>query len=377
MPRLRDNVKIERLGGSGANSVLDNFTSFELINDITQPSEASFELGNDGTWDSISGLIAVGTEYAVFLNDQLRLTGRVEVSDIPVDASGGSVVRFTARTKLADAMYASADPSVGVKKTSVKDFILALYAPLGYTEADFIFEANVARDLLSGMSTDGQGAPKKVDLEPMKVEAARVQATESIFDAADRHLRRHGLMHWDSPDGKIVISAPNDTQAAQYFLRLLRGERGRENNILSATRTMDWSEIPSRLTVHGRSSGSPRRKLKSVVEDPDVAGAGFHRPVVIPAEALKMQSLVDRAAAREMSARSKRKDCWEMETDGLSWWDGYKNTPWAIDAVCEIDSDVAGGPVGTYYIHRVMHRRDATQGDTTNISVLKSGIWKL
>ncbi|MCP4674341.1 MAG: hypothetical protein GY854_02250 [Deltaproteobacteria bacterium] len=375
--RLRDSVKIERVGGSGANSVLDHFTSFVLVNDITQPSEASFELGNDGTWDSIADLIAIGTEYSVFLNDQLRLIGRVEMADIPVDASGGSVVRFTARTKLADAMYASADPSVGVKKTSVKDFVLALYAPLGYAESDFVFEANVARDLLTGVSTDGQGKPKKVDLEPMKIDAARVQATESVFDAADRHLRRHGLMHWDSPDGKIVISAPNDTQKPQYFLRLFRGKRGRENNFLSATRTMDYSEIPSRITVHGRTSGPPRKKLKSVVEDSEVAGAGFYRPVVIPSEGLKMQSLVDRAAAREMSARSKRKDCWEIEIDGLSWWDGYKNTPWAVDAVCEIDSDVAGGPVGAYYVHRVMHRCDAMQGDITNISVLKSGIWRL
>ncbi len=376
MPRLRDNVKIERMSGGEAASVLDNFTSFVLINDITQPSEASFELGNDGTWDSIAGLIAIGTEYRVALNDQPRLTGRVEMSDIPVDA-GGSVVRFTVRTKLADARYSSADPSTGVKKTSVKDFLLALYAPLGYSEADFEFKANVARDLLTGRSTAGRGKPRKVDLEPMKTEEARVQATETIYDAADRHLRRHGLMHWDSPDGKIVISAPNDTQKPQYFLRMLRGERGRENNILGATRTMDYSEIPSKVTVHGRSSGPPRKKLKSVVEDSDVVGAGFYRPVVIPASGLKIQSLVDHAANREMSSRSKRKDCWDIENDGLSWWDGYQNIPWAVDAVSEIDSDVAGGPLGSYYVHRVMHRRDATQGDVTNISVLKSGVWVL
>jgi len=373
MGRRRDVVKIERIGGSGGGSVFDRFTSFELANDITAPSEASFELGNDGTWESIADYIALGTQYQVTLNDQLRLTGRVEMTDIPVDADGGSVVRFTVRTKLADAFYASADPKVLVTNTSVKDFILALYAPLGYSEGDFEWDAATARNLLTGRISKKD----KVDLEPLKTEQAKVQATESIFDAADRHLRRHGLMHWDSPDGKIVIGAPNDTQDPKYFLRMFRSNRGRENNILAATRTMDYSDIPSKIVVSGRKVGTPRRRLKGVAIDADVEAAGFYRPVVMPAEEYKIQSLVDRAASREMSSRSKRKDCWEIETDGLSWWDGYTNVPWGIDEVCDINSDVAGGPLGAYYIHRVTHRRDAQNGDTTNLSVLRRGIWRI
>lgn len=377
MPRPTDKLRIELVGGSGSGSAFDIFTSFEVVNDITTAFEASFEFGNDGTWESVKDYITLGSQYKVFQNDLLRLTGRVEMSDIPEDATAGSVCRFVVRTKIADALFSGADPGVKVKKTSVKDFLLALYAPLGYTESDFEFKANVARDLMTGVSTDGQGEPKKVDLEPMKVEDAKVQATESIFAAADRHLRRFGLMHWDSPDGKIVVSAPNDTQPPLYFLRCLRGKKGAQNNILSCTRTQDYSDIPSQITVHGRSGGKPRKKLKGVATDDDVTAAGFHRPVVMAAEEFKIQSLVDRSAARELSARSRRKDCFDILSDSLSWWDGYKNIPWATDTVCNIETDNAGGALGNYYIHRVALRCDANGGNTTNLSILRSGIWRI
>jgi prophage tail gpP-like protein len=278
---------------------------------------------------------------------------------------------------LSDAQYASADPSVSVKKTSVKDFILALYSPFDVSESDFIFDPATARDLMTGKSTSGQGSPTSVDLEPMKIDAAKVQSNETIYAAADRHLRRHGLIHWDSPDGKIVVGYPNDTQDPQYFFRYLRGTNGAENNILGCTRTMDYSGIPSSIVMHGKTKGKPRRKIKATVEDSDVIAGGFYRPVVLPDEGLRVQEHLDRATAREMSNRRRRKDAYNIEIDGLSWWDGYENIPIAIDSVCNMNSDLAGVEGGAYYIFRVVHRRDARSGDTTNITALKRGLWVL
>lgn len=376
MSRPIDTVKIEQVDGAGA-AVLDNFTSLELINDITSFSESSFELGNDGTFDEIADKVLPGAEYKVFLNDQMRMTGKSEMVDIPCDAGAGSVTRFVIRSKLADAQYASADPSVSVKKTSVKDFVVALYSPLGYTEDDFVFEANVARDLLTGRSTSGQGTPQLVDLEPLKTDAAKVQSSETIYNAADRHLRRFGYMHWDSPDGKIVISAPNDTQDPHYWFRLMRGSRGVENNILAATRTQDYTGIPSEIFMSGKTTGKPRRRIHSTLVDNEVTAAGFYRPVVLNDEGLRLQSLLDRATAREMSNRSMRKDAYNISLDGLSWWDGYVNVPIAVDAVANMGSDVAGVPGGAYYIYRIQLRRDATSGDTSTLTALARGIWKL
>jgi prophage tail gpP-like protein len=362
----------------GAGSVFDRFTTAQIVNDISAPSEASFELGDDGSWTDLSKYVAHGAKYRVFINGLMRLTGRVELNDIPTDAKAGAVVRFTIRTKLQDAWYACADESVAVKGVNLKQFLIAVYKPLGFTESDFIFRASVARDLITGQSSTNQGKDV-IDLEPIDLKEAKIKPPETIYAAADRHLRRHGFMHWDSPDGKIVVGAPNDAQLPTYFLACVRADRGIGNNILGATRSQDWSGIPSRLALYGSGSskGASRSRISASLDDADVTAAGFYRPIIVMAEGIKTSGLADRAIARELSARSKSKDSFDIESDGLNWWSGTASIPWGIDTVAEIRSDVAGGSCGAYYIHRVISRRSASEGDVTNITLVKKGIWKL
>lgn len=379
MGRPVDTVRIEIVGQGGATTLVDRFTSFGITHDITQPSEAAFEIGDHTTWDSLSAYIAPGTKYKVSINGGLHLTGRVELDDIPMDAQGGASVRFTIRTKLADAQYASANPKVATKAVSIKAFLLALYQPLGYAASDFVFTPYAARDLITGRDSSGQGKPTSVDLEPMKEDQAKVQNGETIWEAADRHLRRHGLMHWDSPDGKIVVGSPNDTQEPTYHLRANRLSHPELNNILSATRSNDYSGIPSMIVVYGRMGkpGVPAQNFGVTAVDTDVIEAGFYRPVTLQAEGIRTIKLGQRAVNREMSARRKAKDNWEILVDGLAYWTGQEPISWAVDTTCDIESDIAGGALGAYYIHRVMLRRDPAGGDVTNIVMLKKGIWVL
>src|SRR5262249_16649732 len=149
-----------------------------------------------------------GKPFKVYLNDRLRLTGRVLAQEIPGNAATGSTIQIVVRTKVADAYYTSATLETKVEKTSIKDFLVALYKPLGFTADDFVFKANVERDLMTGVGTKGEAKP--AELEPIKLEQAKVHPPETIFEAASRHLKRYGLMHWDTPDGKIFVGAPDD-----------------------------------------------------------------------------------------------------------------------------------------------------------------------
>lgn len=379
MSRLPDKLRIEVEESTGGSASFDNFTTFSVTNDITSPSEAAFETGDDGTWEAIQDKVKPGTLYKVFINDKKFLTGRVEYNDIPIDPNSGAEVRYTIRTKLADASYAAADPKVRVVKTTIRDFIYELYAPLGYTSSDFIFMAHAARDLITGKDTSGQDDPLEVDLEKMKEDQARIAPPETIFQAADRHLRRFGLMHWDSPDGKIVIGAPNDKQDPIYHLRANRGTQGAQNNIIRATRTMDWSGIPSVIGVFGKAGkrGSVYTRIGKTTFDSDVYNAGFYRPVMILAEGLRSEVLAEHAVARELSARSRNKDAWQIEIDGLSYWDGQQSINWGPDTVAAIESNVAGLSGGAYYIHRTVLSRDASSGDKANLTMLARGIWRL
>lgn len=401
--RYPDKVHVEAVGVG----VVDNLTSVEIVNDLMSPSEGSFELGNAGTWPDIAEQVKHGTPYKVFINDRLRLTGRVEVTDQPADAQAGSVVRFVVRTKLADAMYASAPPNVKIKNASIKQFILQLYAPLGFTESDFIFSSATARDLLSGK--DSAGAGGTVDLQPLTAQDAKVNPGDTIYDSADRILRRYGMIHWDSPDGRIVVGAPFDGKAPLYFLRMNQGWTAAENNILGSTPTQDWSGVPSSVTVVGSKviPGRTRSKLSAMAKaatdehsanayeaakktayknankatavevEGDVAAAGFYRPIVLMAEGIRSPDMAVRAAYRELSARRRGMDAWPIEIDGLSYWTGMDNVNWAVDEVAQIESNVIGRPSGAYYLHRVMCRRNAQRGDVSNLSLVRKGLWIL
>lgn len=380
MTRLHDEVRIEVIAPNGDNGVLDNFTSFNITNDITQPSEADFELGDDGSFDTMARFTEPGVLYKVFLNDLLRLSGRVEFQNSPLNASQGSVIRFTVKTLLSDAMFASARQSTKFKDVSIKDYLLELYAQLGFTEDDFVFNNPAdARDQMTGIVTTNQGFPQFVDITTHKVGDAKVRPPETIYTAADRQLRRHGLMHWDSPDGKIVVSAPNDTQQPLYYLWAKRGPGSANNNVLTIDRVRDFSGIPTILGIFGVGGkrNFSKSRVSAVVVDQDVIDAGFNRPVTILADSIKKQSVAERAAARELAARSKRKDAFTVDIDGLSWWDGDRNIPFGYDTVADVQSDLAGGLLGSYYVHRVSMHRDAASGDNTQLSVLKAGVWDL
>lgn len=369
--RLPDTVKVESEAGE-----FTNFTSLQITNDLMAPSEAGFEVGDDQTWTQLEQIIALGKPFRVFVNDTLHMTGRVELTDAPIDPGGGAVVRFTVRTKMADAMYASADPFVTVQSTSIRDFVLEAYSLLGYTAEDFVFDQDTARDLLTGKLSDGSDTP--TDLEPLKVDQAKINPPETIHAAVTRHLMRHGLMHWDSPDGRIVVGAPNDFQDPIYRLRMRIGSEGRENNILTATRTRDASGVPTKVVIMG---SGPKNWLKAKIRgfafNADLQEAGFYRPVVLVNEQCKQDDLAQRMAYRMLTDRSKRFDAWVVNVDGLSYWNGSSRLIYGIDTVADVQSDVAGGPAGAYLVHRVVKRVDAAGAQGTELSLLHRGLWAL
>lgn len=380
MTRLHDEVRIEVVAPNGDNGVFDNFTSFSITNDITAPSEANFELGDDESFDTIGRFTEPGVVYKVYINDRLSLTGRVEFQNVPVNASQGSVIRFTVRTKLSDAKFSSA-VVISTSNITLKTWLVALYNQLGLGEDDFIFDPAIARDITTGIKTDNKGFPQKVDPDTHFIGKAKVRPPETIYDAADRQLRKHGLMHWDAPNGKIVVTAPNDTQDAIYHLVCNRGKGSHLNNVLDINRTQDVSSIPSQIGVYGVAGfgkAFATTKIAGEVHDDDLIAAGFNRKVIILAgKSIKTTAHAEQAAHRELASRSKSKDTFVINTDGLSWWDGDANIPFGVDTVAEIKSDLAGGLEGSYYVHRVTLSRDASAGDNTQITVLKAGVWNL
>lgn len=372
MTRPIDSVELV----SDTSGVFRRFTSFRIVNDLTRPSEMAIEMGDDGTWVELAPAVEFGTAWKCYLNGKIRMTGRVEYSDAPMDASKATTVRLTVRTKLSDAQYASASPDIAVKDTTIQDFVFQLYEPLGYTSEDFLLAADTAKDLITGRDIITGETP--VDLEELQEDSAKVNPPETIYAAVDRHLRRFGLMHWDSPDGRIVIGSPNNDQPPLYNFHCARGEGSLLNNVLSLQRVRDATQAPSILGVFGQGGKKDwkQSKIRSVVVQPDLDGR-MYRPVLIVKEGIKNDSIAQREANRQVVNRIKSIDSWEIKVDGLSYWDGFENIPYAPDSIATILADTVGGPVGAYLVHKVTCERSAGSSDTTTLSVIRKGLWDL
>lgn len=374
MKRVPDKIVVATESGN-----LERFSSLEVVNDLAGQSEATFEIGDDGSWSSLASEIYPGKPYTVWLNDRIRLVGRAEVNNVPT-SDRGMVVRLTVRTRMADARYASADPSIRTKDVSIKNFVLACYAGVGLYESDFCFEAFAARDLMTGKSGKTQ-AP--VDLEPINAEQAKINPPETIFQAVERHLKRHHAAHWDAPDGRILVDAPDDTQSPLYRLLAKRGAASKANNVLSITRVRDWSEVASTVRVYGQSAGrvDPRKAMggEAVQAEVDAVRAStgdFSRLVLIPTQQVRDKGAAEAQAKRELTARSKRMDAWDVLVDGWSYWSGTEQINWATNTTVDLDCDMLGGTCGRYLIHRVRCTLNDS-GCQTQLSLLAPGLWVL
>ncbi len=355
---------------------LDNFTSLALLNSITKPSEASFEVGDEGTFNSLMDLTQLGAKFRVVVNSRLRLTGRIEARDSPLDAAGSSVIQFTVRTRMTDAMYASANPKVRTKNTSIKQFILDCYESVGLVESDFIFRADVARDLISGKTTRGGKARK--DIDAIKEDQAKVRPPETVHAAVDRHLRRHGFMHWDAPDGRIVVGEPDDEQDPLYRFRLRR-DQGVLNNVKSAARTQDVGGAPTILGTYGTGGGRvfTKAKISAIEENDDLVLKGFVRPVVLVDESVKTRQLAERRTRREMANRSRGLDKFTLKFDGLSYAGNGDLTNYSPDTTADLDIQTLGGAVGRFYVEEVAMQVGTQSSHATTIQVVPPGVWSL
>jgi prophage tail gpP-like protein len=229
---------------------------------------------------------------------------------------------------------------------------------------------------MTGVGTKGEKAP--ANLEPIKVDQAKVTPPETIYEAAAKQLRRFGLLHWDTPDGRIYVGAPDDAQQPLYRLVRKRGAASVNNNLLEFHRIADWSDVPSSVEVYGGQGGKDiaKARLKGSAEWADVK-AVFYRPVIVVNEGAKAQEQVESQAKRERANRSKRKDAYELVSDVWSYWDGDTAIPFGLNTTADIDIDAIGGPRGRYYIYRVSCRADAQSSRTTSLSVVAPGVWEI
>lgn len=371
----RDFVKLEAVDGKA----FDRFTSIEVTNDLTAPAEASFECGDNGTWKELGSYLKLGAPFRVIVNGRPRLTGRLESKDGPLDAANGATVRVLVRTKLSDAAYASCRPDIAIQGATLKQVILKAYESLGFTAKDFVFQTNLSRDLMTGRPSKGKQS-SSAKPETIKIEEARVQPPETIYEFVERHLLRFRLTHWDSPDGRIVVGAPNDEQSPIYWFVCKRPPAHLRNNIVSARRVIDASDSPSVIGVFGgyQATEFQKSKVGRKIEVPEIAEANLYRPVFFVDPHITTREQAEARARKEIVNRIRRLDSWEIRVPG---WaipvDANTSVPYGIDTVADVDIEDVGGSTGAYLVHRVHLVENTRDAQYTELTCCKKGLWRL
>lgn len=371
MRRPPENVWIECDRGR-----FDRFRSIEVTTDIFGEAQAVFEIADDRAWRTIRDLLAPGRDFTVYASGLLVFTGRVDCAELPVTTDEGTVVQVVLRTRMADARVAGADPKVVLANTSIREFILRLFAGVGLTERDFLFTPETDRDVVTGRKGS---KPAPVDLEPLKADQAKVLPTESIADCAKRHLERHHLMLWESATGLICVGLPSDTQPPFYRFEQREGVC----NFRSARPVRDWGETPSELWVYGGGVGkdAANAKVKGVAVDYDLVieanrSGNFRRPVVLAVEGAKDQARADLQARRELSARSRRKAAWTIDVDEWAQWDGARAMPYAINTTAIVDTDMHQGTDlnGVFLVTGVRKTLSSDETTRASLTLLRQGL---
>lgn len=370
--RRPDRVQVEGPGGT-----FDRWESLEIVNDITGPTEARFILGDRDAWNRLRDVIAPGQDFTVRLNDQPRMVGRAEVNVADLSSTKGGQIELVCRTRLADARMCSADPGIKVQGASVREAIVQAYARIGYGPDDITTATFAARDLLTGEAGDGK---EPLGFETLQVRQAKVQPPETVYDFVERHLKRFRATHWDTPNGKILVGVPDDTQRPQYRIVSRNGY----SNVMEVKRIRDWSEIQATVTIYGRTFAGDvtQSRIKAVATDAQVfttaANTGhFNRNAIVSAQNAETAEHADAIAQRELSSRIRRKDAYEFTVDGWSYWNGTRQVPWANNTTVDVAVDAMGPDNGLYLIVRTLLRLSRDGGATTQITAVAPGVWVL
>lgn len=421
MAKREEIVTISSFDSNGSSILIDRPTTYDVTTDITTPSEARIELGDNGTWAALRDAISIGRKFRVAINDRPLIAGRMLMRALPISPEAGATVQLTIRTHLADAAFTSCKV-FSVKGATLKDIVLKAYSTLGLAEGDFLFNADVARDLMTGR---GKNTSSKVALEKLTEQDARVQPPETVYSFVDRHLRRFGLLHWDGPDGRIIIGKPNDSQSPIYALQCMR-RSPRGNNVLSVQRTQDYEEVPAAISIWGQGgkqaygrapvnatamnailmqinqknklldtgklSNEQRKALEDAVEklesqyiappitttlqDAVIARVAVNRQVAIIDESITTQVLAEARARREMAQRSLNADSWEVKVAGWCYRDqNGRLVPWAVDTCSSLIVDTASPVSDSYYIWRVVRSGNPMDGHTVRLTLAARGVW--
>ena len=319
------------------------WTSYDIAADIFSPP-ASFALEIGRADKETRDLLDVGATLDVHIDvdgvEQLLLAGRIEKRGHSY-SKGQHNITISGYDKSRDLMNSTAPFDLKVVERQFVDVCEELVAPWGievsltneltrflaakkedwikatggYTKLEYyakVKEIALANPdpaaFKAAMKTAGIGAPPHCHAGIVKkVKDAKVAPGESVWDFLLRIANKAEMLMWFSPDGMLIVSRPQYEQDPYYILSH-RPDRPAENNVISASQTLDIDGIPTVLAVHGKAREKGKERLPYMAlrtSDITYARHGLYRPMQMKDKDARTKAELEKRAWYAMKGAEK------------------------------------------------------------------------
>lgn len=238
----------------------------------------------------------------------------------------------------------------------------------GFTGLDFT--GNLRRRLKLGLAAAAIASQRVID----PVHVIQIEPGEKPADKITEYARRINLLVNVSPDGKLCLFRPNDTQKPLYSLRNRIGDTG--NNLLSSEVVENAATRWTEVVVVGEQFGyegptdpnNPNAtKKRGVVKHP--GNLPFtHRKTAADGE------MFQNGLAQRQAEWLYKRGLFDSFYMTVKVAEHYQNgTWWESDTVAHVVDDDCGVE-GNLYVQRVQCSGSVTSGDETTVLLRRPGL---
>lgn len=375
--QIDDRVRIEL-----ANRTIEIVESYEVRSDVlTVPAAWSVRMGYGEAVRTLIPLVQPGAPFKLYIGPVLQQTGQIDGYSASADV-GATELNVTGRDALAPLHDAYVTSEISIKDATYRDIVAwALYRTLG-PDRPFVlgYTNETNRKIVTGVGVK-QVAPlpdaSQVEIEATTPKAIRVAVQAKLgereYEFVKRQLDRAGLFLWAGANGDFIVSAPNAKQLPTYEIKRQRGATRSFVNATSARYTNNTVPRFSEVIVHARGGGRKfsRSKTKGSYADPEMAGYGFHRPLVVRDVNVATAEQAEFYARRKLaeSIRAGWQLTYTIAGHTLPSLVGGGRAVVAPDTVVRVADDEFG-LYGNYYVESCVYR-GGPDGRVTEINLLR------
>lgn len=245
------------------NQQIENFLSYRVEANLFVADDAfEFSLANPEV------TVSRGDQCKLYINDDLELTGIIDVVSKTVDKTG---TKLTVKGR--DLMGLLTDSYVE-EFITLQDYTLKQLAEKLLATVPYVNRKNI----IYGKGNKNRAVPlteTEEDFEFQQLDPGR-----TVFEILKEYALSRGMLFFSLPDGTFVFGQPRTSGAADFTL--INCRQGKDNNVIEGEKTDDISRRYSKITVMGQRQGTEVWEA----EDTNVTGTmedgtfPFYKPFV-------------------------------------------------------------------------------------------------